>query len=51
MAKKKTETKSYIASGNARIGSNPDGSARLHFRKGKPIKLTPGQARTYKHLI
>lgn len=51
MAKKQITKKSYIATVNARIGSNPDGTARYHFRKGKPIQLTPGEARIYKNYI
>lgn len=51
MAKKQVTKKSYIASVDARIGSNEDGTPKFHFRKGKPIQLTPGEARIYKNLI
>ncbi len=52
MAKKKTiKAKEYIAAVNKRIGSNSDGSPKLHFQVGKPITLTLSQARTYKNYL
>ena len=51
MAKKKTKTYKKIAKVNARIGSNEDGSPKLHFQEGKPIYLTSKQVKIYKNYI
>lgn len=49
MAKQK-QPKKYEALINAKIGSNPDGSCRLHFQAGHKIELTTKQATYYKQI-
>ena len=52
MAKKQqAKPKKYKAIADARIGSKPDGSPRLHFIKGMSIELSIKEAKAYKHLI
>jgi len=43
-------SKEYVSLINAKIGSNEDGSCRLHFQQGQKIELTAKQAKYYKSL-
>lgn len=43
----KPVTKSYEALVNKKIGSNPDGSAKISLIKGKPVELPKKQADAY----
>ncbi len=49
--KSKLNTYEWIAQVTARVGSNADGSPKLHFIKGEAITLTLSQIKSYKNYI
>lgn len=50
-SKKQTKKHKRIASVTIKIGTNEDGSARIHFKKDEPIELTLKEINKYKKYL